>query len=117
MNRPSLLKKYEDNAVVKYNVDKLQKAIEELSIYVEKYDTDLYDKVLTDMLDNLTEETFNKLLYAVNLKLLWGAEDKYNVTDIYSTVSKTKKISFKQLKCFAAFLKLIKLKNNKTKQF
>lgn len=117
INRESLLKKYESTVRDNRYSDRLEEKIKDLIIYVERYDTELYDTALSNMLDNLTKEQFNKLLAAIDYKLLIGYEDKYNVKDIYDTVSKTNKLSLKQLKCFAAFLKLIKHTKNNVKQF
>jgi hypothetical protein len=117
INKESLLKKYESPVSDNRNSDKLDEKIKDLIIYVERYDTELYDTALNNMLDNLTKEQFDKLLTAVNRKLLDGYEDKYRVSAIYDTVSVTKTISLKQLKCFAAFLKLIKHTENKVKKF
>ena len=103
INRESLLKKYESSVRDNRYSDRLNEKIKDLIIYVEKYDAELYDTALNNMLDNLTKEQFDKLLAAVNYKLLIGYEDKYRVAAIYDTVSVTKTVSLKQLKCFAAF--------------
>ena len=120
INKESLLKKYENKQTSKNNdyLDKADKIVDELTVYIEKYDTELYDNVMQNMLDNLTEQSFDKILTAINYKTIFDDSEKRDmVSDIYSTVCKTKKISIKQLKCFATYLKLVKVKNNYTKQF
>ena len=120
INKESLLKKYENKQTSKNNdyLDKADKIVDELSVYIEKYDTELYDNVMQNMLDNLSKEQFDKILEAISVKTLFDNSEKRDmVEDIYSTVCKTKKISIKQLKCFATYLKLVKVKNNYTKQF
>lgn len=120
INKESLLKKYENKQTSKNNdyLDKVDKIVDELTVYIEKYDTELYDNVMQNMLDNLSKEQFDKILEAISVKTLFDNSEKRDmVEDIYFTVCKTKKISIKQLKCFATYLKFVKVKNNYTKQF
>ena len=64
--------------------------------------------------DNLTTERFDILIKAVSNKLQNEPDDF--VDSIYQSVSKTRKLSFKQFKCLSAYIKLIKA-NTEYKQF
>lgn len=99
-------------------LDKIDEIVDELSVYIKHYDTEIYDKAIQIMLDNLSKEQFDKILEAINYKTIFDNSDKRDMVEaIYYTVSKSKKITFKQLKCFVTYLKLIKVDNKSFKQF